>query len=287
MILEGMSLALAVNTTEEMFELLSYSSRCISDIKRQIDYAKLLPKWSFYIIIRKFKYIPLCNEFRCFIYNNKLTAATQYFQNCYFSKLLNHRNDYWNLIQTFYNETLLTNEDENNNNNENNENTVNNTDVDTLPCQIPSSCVLDLNVDLESGKVMIIELNPFSPTTGSGFFHWEKDKLLLQGGVVDNDVVNDDIDDEGKKDKNMEMNEQQSISYDINDVCRVREEEDIYCDNVLLQWSDILKELQGDRSDDDFEQEQGECFTTLNMTPLTPSCIEHEGEDACTLCSIM
>ncbi len=43
------------------------------------------------------------------------------------------------------------------------------------------NAILDLNVDLSSKKVEIIELNPFGVTTGPGFFDWKNDKLQLFG----------------------------------------------------------------------------------------------------------
>ena len=37
------------------------------------------------------------------------------------------------------------------------------------------SCILDLNIDCNTKKIKIIELNPWGRTTGSGFYDWEKD----------------------------------------------------------------------------------------------------------------
>ena len=52
------------------------------------------------------------------------------------------------------------------------------------------SYVLDLVIlwpDLNSIKVL--ELNPYTQTTGPGFFNWERDAKLLQGHEPDADVL--------------------------------------------------------------------------------------------------
>ena len=69
---ECFSKVLSVTNCDQMLQLLSYSQRCISDHKH------LLEKWDFYLVIRQFKFIPIHNEFRCFVYNSKLTAIIRF-----------------------------------------------------------------------------------------------------------------------------------------------------------------------------------------------------------------
>eukprot|EP01084_Bolivina_argentea_P032962 60997_1 len=47
---ECFSNVLCVSTCDEMFELLSFSERCVSDLKRLIDHKDLLDKWDLYLV---------------------------------------------------------------------------------------------------------------------------------------------------------------------------------------------------------------------------------------------
>ena len=166
---ECFSKVLCVETCQEMLQLLSFSERCVSDLKRLIDHKHLLEKWDLYLVIRQFKFIPICNEFRCFVNNSKLTAITQYFPHCYFPKLIHENKDkIRNMINDYYNNVFLK-------------------ECNDLNTELNNAYILDLNVDVINDKILIIELNPFAQTTGPGFFDWIKDKDLLYGDLSDDD----------------------------------------------------------------------------------------------------
>eukprot|EP01083_Nonionella_stella_P037419 101998_1 len=166
---ECFSKVLCVSNCDQMLELLSFSERCVSDLKRLMDHKHLLDKWDLYLVVREFKFIPIQNEFRCFVHNSQLTAITQYFPHCYFPQSIQQNADtIKRMITEYYKNRVLK-------------------ECGELNVELNSSYVLDLNVDVAHNKIMIIELNPFAQTTGAGFFDWMKDKDVLYGMVENED----------------------------------------------------------------------------------------------------
>jgi len=160
---ECFSKVLCASTCDQMLDLLSFSERCVSDLKRLIDHKHLLEEWNLFLVIREFEFIPICNEYRCFVHQSKLTAITQYFPHCYFPKKIKEKKEQIRkMIVDYYNNVFLV-------------------ECSLVNKELTDSYILDLNVEVESGKIIIIELNPFSITTGSGFFDWTKDKDILYG----------------------------------------------------------------------------------------------------------
>lgn len=195
---ECFSKVLCVSSKEEMLRLLSYSERCVSDLKRLIDHRHLLDQWDLYLVIRTFEFIPICNEFRCFVCNGKLTAISQYFPHCLFPRSFRESTEQIKeMISDFY------------------ENVVR--DECKLNDKLHDSYILDLNVDLQRETVMIIELNPFAKTTGTGFFDWNEDSDLLHGRIEDDDVYPE---------------------------IRIRTEVDTHVDAVLNQWAPIFSDFE-------------------------------------------
>lgn len=109
----------------------------------------------------------LC-EFRGFVYNNQLTALSQYYSQCYFPRLSGDREKYLTKIKDFF---------------------------EIIQPKIPlSSYVIDFvivtdsntnhnnNNDINSNaRVAVLELNPFNVATGACLFDWEKDEKVLKG----------------------------------------------------------------------------------------------------------
>ena len=207
---ECFSKVLSVKTINSMLDLLSYSERCVSDLKRLVDHKHLLKKWDLYLVIREFKFIPICNEFRCFVFNNKMTGISQYFPHCLFKNVVNNKTQLRQLIIDFFQNIVLK------------------------EFKFPfNDYVLDLNVDINDKTVTIIELNPFSRTTGSGFFDWKKDEDLLYGKM-------------------------ENIDYPE---LRIREEVDIHLKVVLSQWKSILIEFDNELKVN--KDESNECCVIL------------------------
>ena len=193
---ECFSNVLCVSSCDEMLDLLSFSERCVSDLKRLIDHKHLLKEWNLYLVVREFVFIPICNEFRCFVHKSKLTAITQYFPHCYFPKIISEKKEQIKkMIIDYYHNVFLT-------------------ECKLLNQELTDSYILDLSVDVQNGKIVIIELNPFNVTTGAGFFDWTKDRNILHGSVDD-----------------------KSIYPEI----RVRTEPDKHLSAVLSQWDPLLK----------------------------------------------
>lgn len=54
--------------------------------------------------------------------------------------------------------------------------------VEVHPYVKINSYVLDVAYLKRSKKFMVVELSPFSPCTGPALFHWEADRIILEGG---------------------------------------------------------------------------------------------------------
>lgn len=95
-------------------------------------------------------------EFRGFVYNNKLTALSQYCYYQYFKNLANEKERYEALLLKFFN---------------------------SLPANLfgKENFIIDFAVDLENDRVWIIEINPFFKDTSGCLFDWGKDKQILHG----------------------------------------------------------------------------------------------------------
>ena len=106
---------------------------------------------STYIILKPWNsWISKCNEFRLFIWANKVTAATQ--QHWY--TRLDHSQEYIDTILNAINGYIHSQ-------------------------KLPSICVLDIAI-LEDATIIIIELNPWI-CSGGGLFEWAVDFKVLYG----------------------------------------------------------------------------------------------------------
>jgi hypothetical protein len=115
----------------------------------------LIVEWqrrkSTYIILKPWNpLITEYNEFRLFVWERKVTAATQ--QHCYTSLLLSQE-----CIDTI----------------------INAIDNYNHSLKLPSNCVLDVII-LEDATIRIIELNPWI-CSGSGLFEWASDYRMMFG----------------------------------------------------------------------------------------------------------
>jgi len=150
------SQVLRVESAEEVFKLMAYSERTVSDLIRAVDYSSNLP-WNLKFIIREFVEIPIEGEFRGFVSGGRLTALSQYFQDCFFPSLPPLKTIIAESIQHYFQQKVK----------------------DAIPYD---SYVVDFAFFPESREVMIIEMNPFSPATGGGLFDWNQDKDVLENG---------------------------------------------------------------------------------------------------------
>ena len=198
---------LSVRSADEAFELLSMSSRCVSDLVRMLTHRDDLPTWDLHLIVRRFVPLPPESEFRCFVHERALTAISQYFALSYFPQLPAMREALLQRIATFVTARIP-------------EIKLDSYIIDVavaVPGLAPAAPATDDNDDdagdLAQTATYVIELNPFHPTTGSCYiplphllttspyhiplphpltptagaclFDWERDAALLREGPVD------------------------------------------------------------------------------------------------------
>lgn len=89
------------------------------------------------------------------MYDNKLTAISQYYGQCYFEELVRDKQIYEKRIKEFF-ATIQPH-------------------LSFLPKYVVDFAVLE-------DKVLVLELNPFHPSTSACLFDWAKDADLLEKG---------------------------------------------------------------------------------------------------------
>lgn len=144
--------SLAVTNGFEAVHLLCTSERIFRDLIKTKE-----SKLETQIILREFdSNILLENEFRCFVYQNRITAISQYDPYVYYESLIKQKNVIKSLILKFYEANR-----------------------ETIPFV---NCIMDvvLLYEPEIVNVKIIEFNPFDQYTGAGLFDWNKDEHFLQ-----------------------------------------------------------------------------------------------------------
>jgi len=157
------SRVLKMQTAEDVFELMSRSSRAISDLKRAIDYVEHIP-WNLKFIVREFVFVPIEGEFRGFVHNKSLNALSQYYTDCYFPQLPYLKTRIQQNILQFF-ETIVK------------------------PAIPYDNYIIDFAFYPSTNEVKIIELNPFSSSTGSALFHWVDDENVLLHGPFEIRIV--------------------------------------------------------------------------------------------------
>lgn len=130
-------------------------------------------QWHMKVIVREFVPMHLELELRAFVFQKKMTAISQYYCDLYVPLLVKHKKKVEESVKKFFYEKV----------------------VDKIKLE---DYVIDFVVDKEgkdSWSVLIVELNPFSRTTGSCLFDWEKDKQLIhsQNGSFEFRVCGKDV----------------------------------------------------------------------------------------------
>ncbi|KAL6066399.1 hypothetical protein QOT17_009587 [Balamuthia mandrillaris] len=164
--------ALKVFSGKEALELLSSSGRIQQDIQLLLDTKH--NDFDLQVIVREWVNIPISNEFRGFVYENRLTAVTQYFDMCYFPELNQHETRRAQVLQQL--EKTFTKAKPNI--------PLSSYIIDFCISQRKASLNEEISKEGEDDggdKVYIIELNPWSSFTDAGLFSWVKDAPLLRG----------------------------------------------------------------------------------------------------------
>lgn len=151
-----------VSTANEVLALLTSSERVAIDLSRALDaFAEDPSSWRQHICLRAWeRRIQDRFEFRCFVHENRLTAISQY--NTYVC--IDELADDTGFRQTVF--ARLVEEWKRN--------------FQHVLSEI-GSYVCDLAYCRETDDVLLIELNPPEPTTGSGLFDWQRDVHILTG----------------------------------------------------------------------------------------------------------
>lgn len=114
---------------------------------------------------REFVIIPTEGEFRGFVHKGELNAVSQYFADSYFPSLASNKDQILARIKSYYEEFKKV----------------------ALPKLKFDSFSIDFAVT--KSEVKVVELNPFSRTTGSCLFDWSKDKEIIENGPLEIRVV--------------------------------------------------------------------------------------------------
>jgi hypothetical protein len=136
---------LRVKSAQETLDLMSSSARIISDLLRALEHQEI---WDLEIVVREFVEFDIKNEFRGFYYNEKLTCLSQYDTNYY------HPIDKDAISKRIH---LF---------------------METFP--VKTNCIIDFAIT--DTDIYIIELNPFTSSSGCALFKWNQDLEVLQNG---------------------------------------------------------------------------------------------------------
>jgi hypothetical protein len=139
-----------VGSVVECFELLSMSSRIVSDLVRAIKLKDEV--WDLKIAIREFIDFDLKYEFRGF-YNKKLNGMTQYYTEIYFDYEKEEISKIGKEFVSF---------------------------IEKISDLLPEKCVIDFV--MIGSKIYVVELNPFTEQSGSMLFDWKKDEEVINNG---------------------------------------------------------------------------------------------------------
>ena len=140
----------------KVFDLIIDSLRTYETLSLPMDHS---------IMIRQWEHIDPANEFRCFIYKNRMTAISQYHCYTHFKKLQGRETDIRDTIYQFYLKIFQY-----------------------LPYE---DCVMDVILcpNSELG-VKIVEFNSFGcdAMSGSALYNWERDKNILYATSGEPDI---------------------------------------------------------------------------------------------------
>jgi len=152
---EGMRLT----NGEQAVELFNGSERVQGDLD---DYIQN-PTVEFNMMVREYANFEVELEFRGFVYDDKLTAITQYNEFCYFPRLARYKDAIVETMVQFTQEMV-------------GKFTLKNYVVDFILISKTPEQGMYSNL-----AVWVVEINPFGEFAGAGLFTWTKDMATLKG----------------------------------------------------------------------------------------------------------
>eukprot|EP00299_Pterocystis_sp_00344_P007174 c2196_g1_i1.p1 GENE.c2196_g1_i1~~c2196_g1_i1.p1 ORF type:complete len:357 (-),score=78.07 c2196_g1_i1:3-1073(-) len=133
--------------------LMMRSERVCQDMLLALDH---LHRWRENIVVRQWVDIDVGMEFRCFVFDSKLTAISQYNHLCHFPFLVDNADAIKSKLLEFFESSVRQKLDGHFKN-----------------------YIIDFAVT--DDRVWIIELNPFLETTDGALFSWQTERGLLEG----------------------------------------------------------------------------------------------------------
>lgn len=132
-----------VTSAKEVLETLLHSDRVITDeLPLVLEHKDV--QWKEHIVLREWVDIPIQYEFRGFVYDNRLTALCQYYDEVLYTDLVTNKDKIQSLVLNFFEKIK-----------------------DDVPIT-PKEYVLDFLVDVREERVRIVEINPFGKPDGMG-----------------------------------------------------------------------------------------------------------------------
>lgn len=129
-------------TAEEVMMTILHSNRVMTDeIPLVLEHKN---EWKEQIVLRRWCDVPVRYEFRGFIFDGKLTALCQYYNEVVCPELIEHKDKIEKLVLDFAPQI-----------------------IDRIPIT-PKEYVIDFLVDLEKERVLVVEINPFGKPDGIG-----------------------------------------------------------------------------------------------------------------------
>eukprot|EP01125_Pyxidicula_operculata_P019912 TRINITY_DN7248_c0_g1_i2.p1 TRINITY_DN7248_c0_g1~~TRINITY_DN7248_c0_g1_i2.p1 ORF type:complete len:486 (-),score=80.57 TRINITY_DN7248_c0_g1_i2:136-1593(-) len=149
--------ACKMTSGEEAMELFKLSDRVAKHLKHRL--AKTDPKkWNMNIVVREWCDIHPEFEFRMFVYQKNITALTHYYKSLYVEEIATNRIKIQDMIIDYYKKKIAS------------------------KVKLEDYAI-DFTVDVSTGNVKVIELNPWGEATSAAQFEWDQDedKLVLFG----------------------------------------------------------------------------------------------------------
>lgn len=156
-----------MNTAREVLTVFASSERVFNDFDIALRHTdRFIENFA----VRQWIPLDVTLEFRSFVVGDKLCAVTQYSNLIYIPALHRHITAIQTRIQSFFDTQVRK------------QLSANNDGMSAYTRYIVDFGITPLiNDDPTSGRILIIEVNPYLPTTDSGLFCWAKDKAILEG----------------------------------------------------------------------------------------------------------
>jgi hypothetical protein len=133
---------LKLGSAAEVMDTFETSDRvCEDDLPLALNYEST---WTQHIVLRKWVDILTQYEIRVFVFQNRVTAMCQYFNDCHYPDLVANKDYVQELVLALFQKMK-----------------------DRIPFE-PKEYVADVAVDLAAGRAYLIELNPFGKPNGQG-----------------------------------------------------------------------------------------------------------------------